>query len=136
MTRRILHVLTFGLVALTLTACASATVVGTEVEQYSAADAQAFLAAAPADLVILDVRTPDEFDAGHLSGAVNVDYYAADFTDQLDALDRDVPYFVYCRSGNRSEAAVDLMQDLGFAEIHELQGGIVAWAEAGLGIQR
>jgi len=86
----------------------------------------------PDDLVVLDVRTPEEFAEGHLEGAVLVDFYAADFAEQLAALDTDVPYLVYCRSGNRSGQALGVMEQLGFASAVDVDGGIIAWADAGL----
>jgi phage shock protein E len=96
-------------------------------------DAAAAIAAdPPADLVLLDVRTPEEFAEGHLEGAVLIDFYDADFADQLAALDRDVPYLVYCRSGNRSGQAMSVMEDLGFTSAVDVDGGIVAWSAAGL----
>ena len=100
----------------------------------SADDAAAVLADAPDDLVILDVRTPQEYAEGHLEGAVLVDFYDADFADQLAALDPDVPYLVYCRSGNRSGQTLPLMEQLGFASASDINGGIIAWADAGLPI--
>jgi rhodanese-related sulfurtransferase len=98
----------------------------------SAADAQELLAEAPAGLVVLDIRTPDEYTSGHIAGAVNLDFYEPDFAESLDGLAKDLPYFVYCRSGNRSETTIDQMRNLGFTEVYELDGGIVSWAEAGL----
>jgi phage shock protein E len=95
-------------------------------------DAAAVLADAPDDLVILDVRTPEEFAEGHIDGAVLVDFYDADFADQLAALDPDLPYLVYCRSGNRSGQTLPLMQQLGFGSAVDVGGGILAWADAGL----
>lgn len=86
----------------------------------------------PDDLVVLDVRTPEEFAEGHLEGAVLVDFYAADFAEQLAALDTDVPYLVYCRSGNRSGQALGVMEQLGFTSAVDVDGGIVAWTGAGL----
>lgn len=97
-------------------------------------DAASVLADAPDDLVILDVRTPQEFAEGHLDGAVLVDFYDADFADQLAELDPDVPYVVYCRSGNRSGQTLPLMQQLGFGSALDIGGGILAWADAGLPI--
>ncbi len=81
---------------------------------------------------MLDVRTPEEFASGHLAGAVNLDFYAPSFADDLAALDREAPYLLYCRSGNRSGQAREMMRSLGFAEVHEIAGGINAWVEAGL----
>ena len=81
---------------------------------------------------MLDVRTPEEFAEGHLEGAVLVDFYDADFAEQLAALDTDVPYLVYCRSGNRSGQAMGVMEELGFTSAADIDGGIVAWVDAGL----
>lgn len=92
------------------------------------------IAAGPDDLVVLDVRTPEEFAEGHLDGAVLVDFYSPDFADQLAALDPDVPYVVYCRSGNRSGQTLPMMESLGFSSASDVDGGIVAWESAGLPI--
>ncbi len=86
----------------------------------------------PEDLVILDVRTPEEFAEGHLEGAVMVDFYDDDFADQLAELDPNVPYLLYCRSGNRSGQTAEIMADLGFDSVADIDGGIIAWTEAGL----
>jgi phage shock protein E len=104
------------------------------IETISPAEAAGLVSEAPEGLVVLDVRTPAEFAGGHLAGAVNLDYQAAGFADRLAELDRAVPYVLYCRTGNRSAQVREMMRDLGFAEVHEIAGGIVAWAEAGLGI--
>lgn len=86
----------------------------------------------PDDLVVLDVRTPDEFAEAHIEGAVLIDFYEADFADQIAALDRDVPYVLYCRSGNRSSGAREMMNDLGFADVADIDGGILSWSAANL----
>jgi rhodanese-related sulfurtransferase len=83
------------------------------------------------DFAILDVRTPAEFDSGHLEGAENVDFYAPDFLSRLDALPRRVTYLIYCRSGGRSGSAHDEMESLGFATVYNMLGGITAWTDAG-----
>jgi rhodanese-related sulfurtransferase len=83
----------------------------------------------PSDLVILDVRTPEEFSEVHLEGATLMDFYDADFSDQLATLDPDVPYLIYCRSGNRSGQTVAMMEDLGFTDVSNVDGGIVAWLD-------
>jgi len=95
-------------------------------------EAAATIADAPEDLVILDVRTQEEFDEGHIEGAVMLDFYRDDFADELATFDRDVPYVLYCRSGNRSEQARQLMEDLGFVSVEDIDGGIVGWQQAGL----
>lgn len=85
----------------------------------------------PDGLVVLDVRTPEEFAEGHLEGAVLLDIYRDDFAEELATFDRELPYLLYCRSGNRSEQARVLMTDLEFSDVADIDGGIVAWAEAG-----
>lgn len=82
-------------------------------------------------VVVLDVRTPQEFAAGHLAGAVNVDLESGTFEADLAALDQATPYAVYCRSGNRSGQALGIMQGAGFTDLAHLDGGIVAWEQAG-----
>lgn len=86
----------------------------------------------PDDLVVLDVRTAEEFDEGHLADATMLDFYAPDFADRLAELDPDVPYLIYCRSGNRSGQTLALMEDLGFTDVADVDGGILAWGDAGL----
>ena len=81
--------------------------------------------------VLLDVRTAAEFAAGHLEGAVNVDVESAAFAQTLATLDPAKNYAVYCRSGNRSKAAMTAMQQAGFGHLFDLAGGIGAWQSAG-----
>ena len=78
---------------------------------------------ADGDAVLIDVRTPGEYEAGHAPAAVNMDYYGADFREELDALDRDGTYFLYCRSGSRSSRVLAMMTDMGFKEVYDLAGG-------------
>ena len=117
---------------LALSACGGDTAV---FELTDAAESQELLTEPPPGLVVLDIRTPEEYAEGHIAGSSNLDFYEPDFAASLDQLDKDLPYFVYCRSGNRSSSAIETMKDLGFAEVYELDGGIVSWAEAGLPIQ-
>jgi phage shock protein E len=98
----------------------------------SATDAAAVLADPPAGLVILDVRTAEEFAEGYIDGAVLLDFYRADFAAQLAEFDTDVPYLVYCRSGNRSGQTLSIMEDLGFSSVDDVDGGVIAWTAAGL----
>lgn len=88
---------------------------------------------APDDLVILDVRTQEEFDEAHIEGAVMLDFYREDFAEALAAeFDPNVPYVLYCRSGNRSSGTREIMEDLGFQNVEDVDGGIVGWLDAGL----
>jgi rhodanese-related sulfurtransferase len=83
-----------------------------------------------ASRVIIDVRTPDEFAAGHIAGAVNIPVEAADFGTRIAELDPQEPYLVYCRSGRRSALAADLMATAGFVDVVDA-GGQAALVEAG-----
>ncbi|NNE10756.1 MAG: rhodanese-like domain-containing protein [Ilumatobacter sp.] len=99
-------------------------------------EAAAITADPPADLVVLDVRTPAEYAEGHLGDAIVLDFYEPDFADRLAQLDRDVPYVLYCRSGNRSGQTREMMAELGFTDVADVDGGILAWADAGGPIDR
>lgn len=68
-------------------------------------------------VTIIDIRTPEEFEEGHLEGAVNIDFYEDSFVSELDSLDKDDEVLIYCRSGNRSGQASEIMQELGFTNI-------------------
>lgn len=84
-------------------------------------------------VTIIDVRTPQEFADGHIESAVNIDVEnPVAFAMQLSTLDPQATYAVYCRSGNRSANAAKDMIDQGFTSVLELDGGIVAWQQAGL----
>ena len=98
--------------------------------------AKAMLDDPPEGLVVLDVRTAEEFGEGYLPGAVLVDFYGDDFVARIEELDRDVPYLVYCRVGGRSARTAQLMEHLGFASVTDVDGGMLAWADAGLPYQR
>lgn len=95
-------------------------------------DAAGFAAALKSpDTAIIDVRTPAEFADGHLPGAVNIDVQSPDFTAEVAGLDPSIPYAVYCRSGNRSQVAIDVMAQNGLTKVYHLGGGIGAWQQAG-----
>jgi rhodanese-related sulfurtransferase len=83
------------------------------------------------NFVILDVRTPDEFNTGHLANAVNIDYYSPDFKSSISKLDRNKEYLIYCKTGIRSASATRTMLDLGFTSVLSLTGGIMEWTSAG-----
>ncbi len=85
---------------------------------------------------MVDVRTPGEFAEGHLADAVNIDVESAGFAAAVAQLDPNSTYAVYCRSGNRSQDAVDQMQAAGLSNVTELDGGIIAWQAQGLPVVR
>ncbi|RLC62424.1 MAG: rhodanese-like domain-containing protein [Chloroflexi bacterium] len=84
------------------------------------------------DFVIIDVRTREEFAEEHIENAINIDYYAESFQDELNNLDKDKTYLVYCRSGKRSRNALDTMKELNFREAYNMSGGIIQWTAEGL----
>ncbi len=86
------------------------------------------------ELLIVDVRTPEEYAEGHLAKAQNLNFYDNDFANQLEGLDKDKEYVVYCRVGGRSAKAVAKMQAAGFTNVHNLLGGINGWMEAGAAV--
>ena len=78
--------------------------------------------------VILDVRTPDEFNTARISNSINIDFYNPQvFMEEVQKLDKEVTYFVYCRTGVRSANSCLLMKELGFSKTYNLIGGIVDW---------
>lgn len=79
------------------------------------------------DAQILDVRTPEEYGRGKIGDAVNMNFFDADFKEQVATLDKSKPVLIYCAAGGRSAKAVSIMKDMGFKEIHELKGGYGAW---------
>ena len=82
--------------------------------------------------VVLDVRTPGEYSEGHIEKAQLLDIYQRDaFNAGLEKLDRDVPVYVYCRSGARSGNAAQMMKQMGFKKVYNLQGGIISWSRSG-----
>jgi len=122
----LIALITVALVAsLSLTSCSSGGGVQTVGPQDWITQSQA------SGVTIVDVRTPAEFAAGHVQGAVNVDVQSAGFTQQLDKLDKGSTYVVYCHSGNRSKQATDAMGSAGFTHVYNLQGGIADLQGAG-----
>ncbi|WGK63862.1 rhodanese-like domain-containing protein [Croceiramulus getboli] len=81
-----------------------------------------------AEAVIVDVRTPEEVEGGYIPNAIHIDIQQGPgFLDEVQKLDAAKPTYVYCRSGARSTQACQLMDQLGFDETYNLQGGILAW---------
>jgi rhodanese-related sulfurtransferase len=85
---------------------------------------------------LLDIRTTDEFNTGHIKNATQIDYYQTEvFSKYLDNLDKTKKYLIYCRSGNRSGKAIEIMQQKGFTNVSDLTGGITAWTAANLSLE-
>lgn len=81
---------------------------------------------------IVDVRTPAEYEEGHIENAINIDIQGANFDEATKALYKDIPVYVYCLKGVRSSNAASRLRALGFANVIELDGGINAWKDKGL----
>ena len=79
------------------------------------------------DMMILDIRTPEEYTSGHIPASINIDYKAENFESELKKLDRSKSYLMHCRSGRRSTAALDIFSKLGFEHIIHIEDGILGW---------
>jgi len=77
--------------------------------------------------IILDVRTKEECSESKIPGSLNIDYYSENFKDNLDKLNKNLNYYIYCRSGNRSGKTVMILREKGFNNVFNLEGGILAW---------
>lgn len=81
---------------------------------------------------ILDVRSPEEYSDQHLENAENINWNSNDFAEKAAGYDKSKPVFVYCLSGGRSHKAAEKLEELGFKNIYELEGGMMKWNAAGL----
>lgn len=88
------------------------------------------------DAIVLDVRTPAEYQQARLPGAVNIDFYGPSLRAELEALDRDAPVLLYCRSGQRTGNLQPLLSELGFHDVIDIRGGLIAWVQAELPLER
>ncbi len=79
---------------------------------------------------LVDVRTPEEYNEGHVKGAVNINYKADDFATQIEKLDKSKTTMVYCLGGGRSAGAAEQMQKTGFTTVYNMQGGMLKWNAA------
>ncbi|MEP6263073.1 MAG: rhodanese-like domain-containing protein [Gillisia sp.] len=98
----------------------------TDVTILSVEEAKTVLAEEPG-AVFLDVRTPQEFKEGHIEGAVLINFFDEDFKEQVEALDKDKPVYIYCRSGNRSQKAGMILTEMGFQEVYDIEAGYIGW---------
>jgi len=87
-------------------------------------------------VVVLDIRMPAEYAGGHIAGAKNLDFYGPDFEKQLGTMDRNQPVLVHCASGGRSTQSLAVFQKLGFKTVYHLDGGIKAWKNEGLPVEK
>jgi phage shock protein E len=84
------------------------------------------------DMILLDVRTAEEYSQGHLAGAQNIDYNDSNFTKQIQQLDPNKKYMVYCAVGGRSGKALKIMEEMGFMEVYNVSEGFKELREQGI----
>ena len=99
---------------------------GTKIENIKAMEAAKMLEKNP-DMMVLDIRTPEEFNSGHIPTSINIDYKAENFELEIKKLDRSKPYLMHCRRGRRSTAALDTFRKPGFDHIIHIDDGILGW---------
>ena len=81
------------------------------------------------EVMLIDVRTPQEYEQGFIEGAVNIDIKADDFEKKIKHFDRDIPIAVYCAKGGRSGKAAEVFKKLGFQKVYDLEGGYTEWTK-------
>ena len=102
----------------------------TTAEAFTAVDVETYKSLIAGKGVLVDLRTAAEFAEGKIEGASNVDWMADDFESKIQELDKETPVYIYCTAGGkRSVDSMQKMKDLGFKEVYNLEGGLVAWNE-------
>ena len=89
-----------------------------------------------AKIIVVDVRTPEEFNQGHIKTAINIDVYQSDAISKIDKLNKNAKYLVYCRTSNRSGFVVDHMIKGGFKNVYQMIDGFPGWAANKLPFQK
>ncbi|MEO0464449.1 MAG: rhodanese-like domain-containing protein [Pseudomonadota bacterium] len=141
------HIAPLGLaVSLSLGACSGAPDGGAQAPQQSEVTAEtsaqagslrdvsiteaSALVSGGSSVVVLDVRTPEEFADGHIEGAVNVDFLGDDFAEQLSRLDPAATYVLHCKSGGRSKKALEVLKEQSFTDVAHMTDGYDGWVAA------
>ena len=88
------------------------------------------------DVVVLDLRTDEEFTAGHIAGAKNIDFLGSDFAKKIGQLDKSKTYLVHCASGGRSTRSLDTFKSQKFTSILHMNEGFKAWSAAGKPVEK
>ena len=78
---------------------------------------------------VIDVRTEDEWNSGHIKNSKCLDIFREDFKDKITKLDKDVKYLVHCKSGGRTRKAIEMMEELRFTDLNIIDGDLLAWRE-------
>lgn len=104
---------------------------GKKIKKYKDISVEAFKALRDKEgAVVLDVRSPAEVSEGVIPGHIMINMMSPSFRNKIEQLDKSKTYLVYCRSGNRSGQACQLMANMGFEQLYNLRGGIGAWNSA------
>ena len=99
-------------------------------------DEAAKLVAKDTNVVILDIRTPEEFKSGHIKGATNINFNDKEFSGKISKLDKSKTYIIHCAAGGRSGRACEQIKTLDFKNMLHMKEGFSAWKEAGKPVEK
>ena len=106
-------------------------------EKFNEIDAtQLSVLMAEKSVLILDTRTEQEYNSGHIPGAININYYDENAAKKMLELDKNAPVYVYCQAGGRARKACDFLVNSGFKNVYHLSGDIIGWEKAGKEIEK
>ncbi len=86
--------------------------------------------------VIIDVRTPGEYESGHIKNAININVSDSNFKEKIEQLNKNEKVYVYCKIGSRSNKAAKILVENGFTQVYDLNGGIISWQRANLPLEK
>ncbi|MGB5242618.1 MAG: rhodanese-like domain-containing protein [Lutimonas sp.] len=86
--------------------------------------------------VIIDVRTPGEYENGHIKNAININVSDSNFQEKIAQLNKNEKVYVYCKIGSRSNKAAKILVENGFKQVYDLNGGIISWQRANLPLEK
>ncbi len=118
---------------ITIASCDAPEKTETQIENVTI-DAAADLMKDGKNIVVLDVRTPEEYTAGHIEGSININIAEDSFSEEAAKLDHDKTYIVHCAANvenGRTAKSMTILENLGFKNLLNLEGGIVAWEKSG-----
>lgn len=90
-----------------------------------------FIELKDSEYILIDVRTQDEFDSGHINSAINLDFYSNTFKNDILSLPKNETIVLYCRTNNRSSKTATILQENGYRDILVIKGGITEWVKNG-----
>lgn len=81
------------------------------------------------NVILVDVRTPEEYESGHIEKAININWFDSDFADQIRSIDKEKTIYLYCKKGGRSAKAAELLGSMGYEKVIDLEGGYDAYSK-------